>query len=81
VSAHGILVLIRFITNIVRRHLVRLWLRDPEYAWETPRQLQSRWDDLFKGVLPEKQVFPLEPRIRSASSGAGKNWTIQPKNY
>jgi hypothetical protein len=58
-----------------RRHLVRLWLRDPEYAWQTPQQLQSRWDDLYHGVTPEKQVFPLEPRIRSASSGARKNWT------
>jgi len=55
-----------------QRHLVRLWLRDPEYAWKTPRQLQDRWDDLYRGVTPEKQVFPLEPRIRSASSGSGK---------
>jgi hypothetical protein len=61
-----------------RRHLVRLWLRDPENAWATPTQLQSRWDDLYSGVTPEKQVFPLEPRIRSASSGERKNWTANP---
>ncbi|KAF2812986.1 Clavaminate synthase-like protein [Mytilinidion resinicola] len=52
-----------------QRHLVRLWLRDPEYAWETPEPLKARWDELYKGVTPEKQVFPLEPKIRSASSG------------
>ncbi|KAL4963704.1 TauD/TfdA family dioxygenase [Aspergillus stella-maris] len=27
-----------------RRHLVRLWLRDPELAWETPEGLKSRWN-------------------------------------
>lgn len=53
-----------------RRHLVRLWLRDPEHAWETPEPLRSRWDDVYKGVTPEEQVFPLEARIRSASNGA-----------
>jgi hypothetical protein len=63
-----------------RRHLVRLWLRDPEHAWQTPPQLQSRWNDLYHGVVPEKQVFPLEPRIRSASSGARQNWTPKPSS-
>lgn len=52
-----------------RRHLVRLWLRDPEYAWETPSALQGRWDGVYAGVTPEKTVFPLEPAIRSASKG------------
>ncbi|KAF2761605.1 Clavaminate synthase-like protein [Pseudovirgaria hyperparasitica] len=52
-----------------QRHLIRLWLRDPEYAWETPAANQPRWDKLYKGVTPEAQVFPLEPRVRSASSG------------
>jgi len=51
------------------RHLLRLWLRDPELAWETPAGLQERWDALYKDVTEEEQVFPLEPRIRG---GAGK---------
>ncbi|KAL5357986.1 hypothetical protein BJX96DRAFT_182540 [Aspergillus floccosus] len=46
------------------RHLVRLWLRDPEYAWETPEPLRPRWDNVYADVLPDEQVFPLEPRLR-----------------
>ena len=55
-----------------QRHLVRLWLRDPEYAWETPDALKSRWTQLYGGVSPERQVFPLEPYVRSASNGSSK---------
>ena len=47
-----------------RRHLLRLWLRDPDNAWETPAQLQPRWDAIYKDVAEEEQVFPLEPAIR-----------------
>ncbi|GJN75703.1 hypothetical protein PLICBS_009809 [Purpureocillium lilacinum] len=52
-----------------QRHLVRLWLRDDELAWKIPEALKSRWDRVYEGVTAEKQVFPLEPSIRSASSG------------
>ncbi|CAF9903720.1 MAG: hypothetical protein GOMPHAMPRED_000513 [Gomphillus americanus] len=52
-----------------QRHLVRFWLRDPEYAWKTPAYLQDRWDRVYKDVTPEKSVFPLEPVIRNASLG------------
>jgi hypothetical protein len=55
-----------------QRHLVRLWLRDPEYAWETPAALRSRWAQLYDGVSPDNQVFPLEPYVRSASNGSSK---------
>ncbi|KAK7923982.1 hypothetical protein PG985_006036 [Apiospora marii] len=48
------------------RHLLRLWLRDPENAWETPEVLRPRWAQLYEGITPESQVFPLEPYIRSA---------------
>ncbi|KAE8445881.1 hypothetical protein EG329_012805 [Mollisiaceae sp. DMI_Dod_QoI] len=51
------------------RHLIRLWLRDPELAWETPEPLKSRWAELYENATEEEQVFPLEPRIRG---GAGK---------
>ncbi|KAJ5561571.1 hypothetical protein N7461_000332 [Penicillium sp. DV-2018c] len=46
------------------RHLLRLWLRDPENAWETPQQLQHRWDTVYKDVAEDEQTFPLEPAIR-----------------
>ncbi|KZZ98366.1 Taurine catabolism dioxygenase TauD/TfdA [Moelleriella libera RCEF 2490] len=52
-----------------RRHLVRLWLRDSELAWDLPAALQGRWDRVYRGVTAAKQVFPLEPKIRTASSG------------
>ncbi|KAK2023447.1 TfdA family taurine catabolism dioxygenase TauD [Colletotrichum zoysiae] len=55
-----------------QRHLIRLWLRDPQNAWETPEALRERWDRVYSGVTPEKSVFPLEPQIRSASRGEFK---------
>jgi hypothetical protein len=55
--------------TVSRRHLVRLWLRDPEYAWKTPEVLQQRWDYVYKGVTSEASVLPLEPYIRNASKG------------
>ncbi|OTB01391.1 hypothetical protein M426DRAFT_323530 [Hypoxylon sp. CI-4A] len=51
-----------------RRHLLRLWLRDPENAWQTPEVLNYRWAQLYEGVTPEGQVLPLEPFIRSAGN-------------
>ncbi|KAL4957575.1 hypothetical protein BDW69DRAFT_19004 [Aspergillus filifer] len=48
-----------------RRHLMRLWLRDPELAWETPEGLKSRWEFVYGGVTVEKSVFPLDPFVRS----------------
>lgn len=52
-----------------RRHLLRFWLRDPEYAWKTPEVIQWRWDQIYGGVTPENEVFPLEPFVRSAGKG------------
>ena len=52
-----------------RRHLIRLWLRDPELAWETPATLQSRWDRLYKDITPQEQYLALEEgvhRVRGA---------------
>ncbi|KAK1145206.1 hypothetical protein N8T08_004358 [Aspergillus melleus] len=46
------------------RHLMRLWLRDPEHAWQTPEPLRARWDNVYKDVFADEQVFPLEPRLR-----------------
>ncbi|KAK1783378.1 hypothetical protein QBC45DRAFT_447768 [Copromyces sp. CBS 386.78] len=33
-----------------QRHLVRLWLRDPELAWETPEVLSERWERVYGGI-------------------------------
>ncbi|KXG49015.1 Taurine catabolism dioxygenase TauD/TfdA [Penicillium griseofulvum] len=46
------------------RHLLRLWLRDPENAWETPEKLQERWDIVYDDLPGDKQAFPLEPALR-----------------
>lgn len=54
----------------IRRHLLRLWLRDPEYEWTIPEGLKDRFSGVYDGVTPEAQVFPLEPVIRSSSHGA-----------
>ncbi|EED19027.1 TfdA family oxidoreductase, putative [Talaromyces stipitatus ATCC 10500] len=51
-----------------QRHLLRLWLRDSEYAWETPIQLQDRWDEIYKELSEEEQRFPLEPTLRNVIS-------------
>jgi len=46
------------------RYLLRLWLRDSEYACETPKPLESRWDRVYADLSAEEQVFTLEPQIR-----------------
>jgi len=56
-----------------QRHLIRFWLRDPEYAWVTPSPLGGRWRSVYEGLTPDSQYFPLEPEIRSASNGVKTN--------
>ena len=51
-----------------QRHLLRLWLRDPELAWEIPQGLVPLWERTF-AVRPEDQTFALEPVIREAVKG------------
>ncbi|KAK6815129.1 Taurine catabolism dioxygenase TauD TfdA family protein [Aspergillus parasiticus SU-1] len=46
------------------RHLLRLWLRDPENAWATPEPLRERWENVYGNVKVEEQIFPLEPKLR-----------------
>ncbi|KAJ5559924.1 hypothetical protein N7513_002323 [Penicillium frequentans] len=48
------------------RHLLRLWLRDTEYSWDTAAQLHERWEHVYKDVNPEDQVFPLEPNVHKS---------------
>ncbi|KAL2846479.1 hypothetical protein BJX68DRAFT_256390 [Aspergillus pseudodeflectus] len=51
-----------------QRHLLRFWLRDPENAWHTPEVLRPRWAQIYEGITPENEVFPVEPFVRSAGN-------------
>ncbi|KZP02489.1 Clavaminate synthase-like protein [Athelia psychrophila] len=51
------------------RHLLRLWLRNEELAWKIPEYLNANWQRLYYSLDPEKQVFVLEPEMRSVSKG------------
>lgn len=52
--------------NLCRRHLLRLWIRDPENAWKTPEPMRERWDRIYDSKLSNGPcVFPLEPVTRS----------------
>lgn len=45
------------------RHLVRLWLRDSEFAWEIPESMKAPWEASF-GARAKKIVnrqYPVEP--------------------
>ncbi len=53
------------------RHLVRLWLRNDELAWKTPKPLEQIWKTLYS-VTPEEQRFPLEPEVRKREGGGTK---------
>ncbi|KAF8850035.1 Clavaminate synthase-like protein [Acephala macrosclerotiorum] len=45
-----------------QRHLLRLWTRDEENAWELPPGLQMEWASVFKEDFPaEEEVFPCAP--------------------
>ncbi|KAG6829270.1 hypothetical protein H0H92_005090 [Tricholoma furcatifolium] len=54
------------------RHLLRLWLRNEELAWKTPKELESSWKRLYYTVSDDEQTFPLEPSVRSESKGGVK---------
>ncbi|KAI1110586.1 Clavaminate synthase-like protein [Nemania sp. NC0429] len=45
------------------RHLVRLWLRDSEFAWEIPESMRTPWEVSF-GARAKKIInrrYPVEP--------------------
>lgn len=52
-----------------RRHLVRLWLRDPEFEWKKNEALKERFDRVYADLEIESSVFPLEATIRGANVG------------
>ncbi|KAJ5525142.1 hypothetical protein N7494_011792 [Penicillium frequentans] len=43
-----------------QRHLLRLWLRDPENAWEIPGPFKERLGIIYNNVEKDTQEFPLE---------------------
>lgn len=52
--------------NLSRRHLLRLWIRDPENAWTTPEPMRERWNRIYDSKLSQgPRVFPLQPVTRS----------------
>ncbi|KAF9894446.1 hypothetical protein FE257_007949 [Aspergillus nanangensis] len=53
-----------------QRHLIRLWLRDPEFAWETPDALKPAHSLAYDNVDPTTQTFPLEPSALTARPAA-----------
>ncbi|KAF8890087.1 hypothetical protein BD779DRAFT_1469417 [Infundibulicybe gibba] len=48
------------------RHLLRLWLRSEELAWETPQALKPLWDKTY-AAPPDEQTFALDPVVRTAA--------------
>jgi hypothetical protein len=56
---------------ICRRHLVRLWLRNDDLAWTTPKGLELNWKRLYS-VDPDQQRFPLNPEMRRNANGMAK---------
>lgn len=52
-----------------RRHLFRLWLRDPEFEWEKHVALKERFDRVYADLKTENPVFLLEAIIRGADVG------------
>ncbi|KAI9925081.1 hypothetical protein ASPWEDRAFT_119128 [Aspergillus wentii DTO 134E9] len=56
-------------TEEKQRHLLRLWLRDPEFEWEKHPALKGRFDRVYAGLEVEKSIFPLEATIRGLEVG------------
>lgn len=49
-----------------RRHLLRVWMRDEEHAWETPGEMRGRWGRIYGSESAHgPRVFPLEAATRS----------------
>ena len=46
----------------LKRHLLRLILRDDEAAYELPAQLKDTWKDLYEHEVGEEE-FPVEKEL------------------
>lgn len=49
--------------DTVSRHLVRLWLRNPELGWEIPESMKTPWESSFGGKAKKivNRQYPVEP--------------------
>jgi len=51
-----------------RRHIMRLWLRNEELAWETPEALKKSWDECYgpseRRRIAKWNVYPTISRER-----------------
>jgi Taurine catabolism dioxygenase TauD, TfdA family len=51
-----------------RRHIVRLWLRNEELAWETPEALKKSWFEKYgdseRRKIAKWNMYPGAPRER-----------------
>ena len=51
-----------------RRHIIRLWLRNEEFAWETPEGLKKTWfekyGDSYRRKIATWNIYPGAPRER-----------------
>ncbi|TFK21636.1 taurine catabolism dioxygenase TauD [Coprinopsis marcescibilis] len=54
-----------------KRHLLRLWLRNEELAWELPDELKPLWKRTFS-VHPDDQTFAAKAVIREPAKGKQK---------
>ncbi|KAF7520287.1 hypothetical protein G7054_g12827 [Neopestalotiopsis clavispora] len=54
------------------RHLIRFWLRDPEYAWETPEPLRPLWSKVYDNLDLDNTTFPMEAVVRDFDVGNSK---------
>lgn len=66
---HSIILACYLTLFYVGRHLLRLWLRDPEFEWEKHEALKERFDRVYADLKTENPVFLLEAIIRGADVG------------
>lgn len=57
--------------NRTRRHLLRLWLRNEELAWDIPAGLKPYYNKIYYGLKPEEQKIPLQPEVRIGFATVG----------
>ncbi|KAJ3514730.1 hypothetical protein NLJ89_g2199 [Agrocybe chaxingu] len=68
--------LIRNVATYIRRHLLRLWLRNEELAWKLPSELDLVWQKIYYASTPDTERFPLEPELRGSSTLGGAKYTV-----
>jgi len=54
------------------RHLLRLWLRNEDLAWKTPKESEDNYKKLYYTASVDDQVFTVEPFVRVGANGVKK---------